>query len=224
MHPRHLLLAPFLALAACTMQPVAVAPPAPAAVAAGDDQLASLPAIGLAGAATLVRYDVVPPPPLPRFRRVSLTPPADPVAPPPALVDRIVVHKMDRRMELMKDGAAVRTYRIDLGWQTLGHKQHEGDGRTPEGVYTIEGRNPRSGFHRALKISYPSAEDRARANGKGMSPGGLIMIHGQPNDPRSYERAQKKRDWTEGCIAVRNDEIEEIWAFVGDGTTIEILP
>ncbi|MGE0714567.1 MAG: murein L,D-transpeptidase family protein [Alphaproteobacteria bacterium] len=221
---RRLSFALLLALGACTVQPVETAPESALRPPVPSEQIASLPAAGsLSAVARLVRYDIAPPPPLPRFRRASLTP-GDEMVPAADLVDRIVVHKMDRRLELMKDGKAVRTYRVDLGWQTLGHKQNEGDGRTPEGIYTIETRNARSGYHRALKISYPSPDDRARANARGLSPGGLIMIHGQPNDPRSYDRAQKKRDWTEGCIAVRNEEIEEIWSMVADGTTIEILP
>ncbi|MGE0420419.1 MAG: murein L,D-transpeptidase family protein [Acetobacteraceae bacterium] len=177
---------------------------------------------GFADTARAVRFDIAAPPALPHFRRASLTPPD--AAVPPVFADRIVIHKMARRMELIREGRPLRTYRVDLGWQTLGHKQHEGDGRTPEGIYRIESRNAQSGFHRALKISYPSPEDRARAWAKGQSPGGLIMIHGQPNNARSYERAQKKRDWTEGCIAVSNEEIEEIWTLVADGTEIELLP
>lgn len=208
-------------LAACVDRPVTVGQP-PAAETVRGEQTAALTAGSFAAPAHAVSYDIAAPPPLPRFRLASLTPPD--AAPLPPMADRIVVHKMDRRLELMRDGQPIRTYRVDLGWQTLGHKQHEGDGRTPEGVYQIEGRNDRSGFHRALKISYPNAEDRARARARGLSPGGLIMIHGQPNNPRSWERAQKKRDWTEGCIAVRNAEIEEIWAMVADGTEIEIRP
>ncbi len=211
-----------LAVAACAPRPAIVAPQ-PAAVSPSlSDQTAALQMPGFADTAHAVRSDIARPPALPHFRRASLTPPDAAVA--PVLADRIVIHKMDRRMELIRDGRPIRTYRIDLGWQTLGHKQHEGDGRTPEGVYRIEGRNAQSGFHRALKISYPNAEDRARAQARGESPGGLIMIHGQPNNPRSYARAQKKRDWTEGCIAVSNEEVEEIWAMVADGTEIELRP
>ena len=214
-------LAAAMALTACIDRPVAVAA-TPGASQPGAEQTAALTAGSFAATAHAVRFDIAAPPPLPRFRLASLTPPDG--APLPPMADRIVVHKMDRRMELMRDGQPLRTYRIDLGWQTLGHKQHEGDGRTPEGVYRIETRNERSGFHRALKISYPNDEDRTRARSRGLSPGGLIMIHGQPNNARSYERAQKKRDWTEGCIAVSNAEVEEIWAMVADGTEIDIRP
>lgn len=210
-----------LALAACVAEPVptaTLAPAAPAPPAAVDEQFASLPSAPITGPAQMVRGDIALPPSLPGVKRASLT-----AAEAPS-VDRIVVHKMDRRMELVRDEAVLRTYKIDLGWQTMGHKQHAGDGRTPEGIYSIEMRNPRSAFHRALKISYPNQDDTANARARGLSPGGLIMIHGQPNNPRSFERAQAKRDWTEGCIAVSNEEIEEIWAMVADGTTIEIRP
>lgn len=213
----------FLAVSACAQRPVVVAsPPAPPPAPALSEQTAALPTQAFADTVRAVRHDIAPPPALPSFRRASLTPPD--AAPTESLVDRIVVHKMARRMELIRDGKPIRTYHVDLGWQTLGHKQYEGDGRTPEGVYWIEGRNAQSQFHRALKISYPNEEDRARARARGESPGGMIMIHGQPNNPASYARAQKKRDWTEGCIAVSNDEVDEIWAMVADGTTIELLP
>ena len=208
------------ALAACTDRPIAVAPATATASSPTAGQTAALGGANLGEPARAVRFDIAAPPPLPHFRRASLTPPGAPAV----LAERIVVHKMDRRMELIRDGQPIRTYRIDLGWQTLGHKQHEGDGRTPEGIYHIETRNSRSGYHRALKISYPNDEDRARARARGESPGGLILIHGQPNNARSYERAQKKRDWTEGCIAVRNEEVEEIWDLVADGTVIDIRP
>ncbi|BBK36114.1 hypothetical protein STAQ_11920 [Allostella sp. ATCC 35155] len=209
------------ALAACVDRPVAVTTVPDAAPPRGE-QTAALTAGSFAEPARAVRFDIAAPPPLPAFRRASLTPPDG--APLPPMADRIVVHKMDRRLELMREGKPLRTYRVDLGWQTLGHKQEEGDGRTPEGVYQIESRNDRSNYYRALKISYPNGEDRARARARGVSPGGLILIHGQPNNPRSWERAQKKRDWTEGCIAVRNAEMDEIWAMVADGTEIEIRP
>lgn len=209
-----------LALAACVERPVQTAQPV-GSVQRGE-QTAALTDGSFQQPATAVRFDIAAPPPLPQRKLASLTPSDGMPAPP--MADRIVVHKMDRRMELMRDGQPIRTYRIDLGWQTLGHKQEEGDGRTPEGVYRIESRNDRSNYYRALKISYPNADDRARARSRGVSPGGLILIHGQPNNPRSYERAQKKRDWTEGCIAVTNAEVEEIWAMVADGTEIDIRP
>jgi murein L,D-transpeptidase YafK len=135
-------------------------------------------------------------------------------------VTSILVDKSDRVMTLYSGGKAVRTYRnIKLGDAPLGHKQFEGDERTPEGRYTISGRNPRSLFHRSLRISYPNAADRAYARSKGRSPGGDIFIHGQPN---GYTGPTLSRDWTDGCIAVSNIEIREIWRLVKDGTVIVI--
>lgn len=103
-------------------------------------------------------------------------------------------------------------------------KLREGDGKTPEGIYRISGRNPNSRFYLSLRVSYPSAEDRREAAEKGFSPGGDIMIHGLPNKAPFLGSAHLLRDWTAGCIAVTNEEIEEIWSMVADGTTIEILP
>lgn len=136
--------------------------------------------------------------------------------------DRLVVKKAERRLYLLRGEQRLRTYGIALGFQPIGHKLREGDGRTPEGRYVIDRRNDRSRFHKALHISYPSAQDRLRAEHRDQSPGGLILIHGQPaNQARS---APLEGDWTLGCIAVANDEIEEIWALTPDGTRIEILP
>jgi murein L,D-transpeptidase YafK len=135
-------------------------------------------------------------------------------------VTAILVDKSDRVMTLYSGGKVVRTYRnIKLGDAPLGHKQFEGDERTPEGRYTISGRNPGSLFHRSLRISYPNAADRAYARSKGRSPGGDIFIHGQPN---GYTGPTLSSDWTDGCIAVSNTEIREIWRLVKDGTVIVI--
>jgi murein L,D-transpeptidase YafK len=140
----------------------------------------------------------------------------------PARISLIVVDKSDRIMTLYAGTKAVRTYRnIKLGDAPIGHKRFEGDERTPEGRYTINGRNPGSLFHRSLRISYPNAADRAYAQSKGRSPGGDIFIHGQPN---GYAGPPIDRDWTDGCIAVSNDEIQEIWGLVKDGTVIVIRP
>jgi murein L,D-transpeptidase YafK len=135
-------------------------------------------------------------------------------------VTSILIDKSDRVMMLYSGGKAVRTYRnIKLGDAPLGHKRFEGDERTPEGRYTISGRNPGSLFHRSLRISYPNTADRAYARSKGRSPGGDIFIHGQPN---GYTGPTLSRDWTDGCIAVSNTEIREIWRLVKDGTVIVI--
>lgn len=144
-------------------------------------------------------------------------------AKPPALVapaqraDRIVVDKSERRMQLLRGDTLLREYRILLGDQPVGAKRQQGDERTPEGNYRISGRNPRSRFHLSLRVSYPDAADRRQARARGVDPGGDIMIHG--GTPPGYGR-----DWTDGCIAVTNTQIEEIWSLVADGTPIRIDP
>jgi lipoprotein-anchoring transpeptidase ErfK/SrfK len=140
----------------------------------------------------------------------------------PLLADRIVVKKSERLMVLLKDGEVLREYKISLGKNPTGAKIRQGDRKTPEGLYFIEGRNPRSIFHLSLRISYPHGQDVANARAVGAKPGGDIMIHGLPNGVTNQYRMEK--DWTNGCIAVTNEEIEEIWELVPDGTVIEILP
>jgi murein L,D-transpeptidase YafK len=142
--------------------------------------------------------------------------------PPRTVADRIVVEKAARTLSLYRGGRLLKTYKIALGPNPTGHKQQEGDGRTPEGTYTIDSRKRNSAFHRALHISYPNAEDRRRARRRGVSPGGDIMIHGLPNGLGAIGKKHVLRDWTEGCIAVTNEEIEEIWRVVPNGTPIEI--
>jgi len=138
--------------------------------------------------------------------------------------DRIIIHKKTRTMELMHDGKALKTYKVALGGEPVGPKTQQGDHRTPEGVYVIDRRNPHSQFHRALHISYPNAEDKARARKLGVSPGGDIYIHGLPNGYGFIGSAHRARDWTDGCIAVTDQEIEEIWRLVDDGTPVDIRP
>lgn len=138
--------------------------------------------------------------------------------------DLIRVDKSERRMELLRGGEVVRSYRVSLGPNPVGHKQKEGDGRTPEGRYLIDWRNPRSRFHRSLHISYPNAQDRRAARMRGESPGGSIMIHGLPNGWGWAAPFFAAWDWTDGCIAVSDPEMNEIWRAVGDGTPIEITP
>lgn len=137
--------------------------------------------------------------------------------------DRLVVYKSERRLDLLLDDDVVKSYRIGLGFNPVGHKQREGDGRTPEGDYVIVSRNRNSKYHRALRISYPNARDRADARKRGVSPGGDIMLHGSPNWA-SDESGFEGLDWTLGCIAVTNAEIREIWNAVDDGTPITIKP
>ena len=135
-------------------------------------------------------------------------------------VDRIVVKKGERRLYLMRNGEPLRSYRIALGYSPLGHKRRQGDGKTPEGIYFIDRLNPASNYRKALSISYPNSADRLHAMRRGDNPGGAIMIHGQPN--RKTE--PKTGDWTFGCIAVSDMEIDEIYQMVEVGTPIEILP
>ena len=137
-------------------------------------------------------------------------------------VTSIVVNKGARKMYLLHDTRILREYTVQLGFAPIGHKQIEGDGRTPEGSYLINRRNPRSQFHLSLGVSYPNTADRVRAQALGARPGGDIFIHGEPNDPESRKRAARVKDWTAGCIAVTNEEIEEIWAMVQDGTLITL--
>lgn len=141
-------------------------------------------------------------------------------------VDSVVVHKAQRRMKLMKGGQVYREYRVALGDQPVGHKMQEGDERTPEGNYTLDWRNPRSNFYKSIHVSYPNHRDRAFARAMNINPGGMIMIHGRPNWLTSAKVAREydRRDWTDGCIAVTNEEMDEIWRLVRDGTPIRILP
>ncbi len=160
----------------------------------------------------------------------SLPPETSPVPPDiaptlPLMADLVQVEKSQRKLTLIHDGAVLREYQMVLGFNPNGHKQQEGDGRTPEGIYEITYKNPQSNFHRSLRISYPNAYDKAIAAAKGVSPGGDIVIHGLPNDDPNASRTQHpNRDWTWGCIAVNNTQIEEIWDLVPSGTPIHILP
>jgi len=152
----------------------------------------------------------------------AVTADADPPANTSA--DRVVVEKAARTMTLYRGSQVLKSYKIALGRNPEGPKAQEGDGRTPEGRYVIDARNAQSAFHRSLHISYPSAADRRRASRAHVQPGGAIMIHGLPNGLGSLGDAHRLRDWTEGCIAVTNTEIEEIWRMVPNGTPIEIRP
>lgn len=137
--------------------------------------------------------------------------------------DMIVVSKTDKRMYLLRDGQPLRSYRIAMGtnWDQ-GHKQQQGDERTPEGRYAIDWRNPRSVAHLSLHISYPNDADMAQARQAGRDPGGDIMIHGLPNGWGALGLIHHMRDWTDGCIGVTNAEMREIWSLVPDGTPIEL--
>lgn len=142
----------------------------------------------------------------------------------PQQADRIIVHKAQRKMELLRGGRVIKTYRIALGSNSVGPKTRQGDHRTPEGRYRIDAKNSHSRFHLSLHISYPDAYDRERARKLGVSPGGDIMIHGLPDRFAYLGSLQSKYDWTDGCIAVSNSEIEEIWKLVPVGTEVDINP
>ena len=137
-------------------------------------------------------------------------------------VDLILVEKSARRMTLFQNGQPVRTYSIALGFSPTGDKSREGDGRTPEGRFTINRRNDASAYHLSLGLDYPHPDDIARATKAGYSPGGDIMIHGQPN--QLPDNLIVKGDWTAGCIAVSNAEIREIWDHAPTGTPVEVRP
>ena len=138
--------------------------------------------------------------------------------------DRIVVDKSDRQLYLYSDGELIRTMDVALGLVPEGHKQQEGDFRTPEGRYQIEAKNPDSDYFLSLKISYPNNQDRQRARARGVSPGGQIMIHGLPNEPRYAESRYVGSDWTDGCIAVSNSDMIDLWLMTPVSTSIEIRP
>jgi len=132
--------------------------------------------------------------------------------------DRVIVNKARREMLLLRGESVLRSYRVALGREPVGHKEREGDGRTPEGRYTIDRRNPKSRYHLSLRISYPDEADRARARELGVDPGGDVMIHGLKDG------VARDDDWTQGCIAVTNEQMDEIWTLVPEGTPILIHP
>lgn len=139
-------------------------------------------------------------------------------------ITKVLVRKGERRLYLLSGDKKVRSYRISLGNNPVGHKLYEGDKRTPEGDYVLDWRNANSDFYKSIHISYPSPEDRELAAAWGLDPGGSIMIHGLPNGAGDLAFAYTGLDWTEGCIAVTNEEMDEIWALVDNGTPIRILP
>ena len=145
------------------------------------------------------------------------------VLPPGITIDRIVVEKAARKLSIQRRGDVLKTYRIALGQNPIGPKEQEGDMKTPEGIYTIDSRNPNSDFHLGLHLSYPSPEDSARAAERGLNAGFDIMIHGLPND-HVTDAFHPLTDWTAGCIAVTDAEIEELWRLAPNGTIVEIRP
>ncbi|MBV8779543.1 MAG: L,D-transpeptidase family protein [Alphaproteobacteria bacterium] len=146
------------------------------------------------------------------------------VMPASAVADRVVVVKSRHTLELLNHGRVLQAFPVSLGPHAKGPKRAAGDGRTPEGVYRIDGRTERTKYTRALHISYPNGADRARAQAENAEPGGGIYIHGVPRDYGPYDPPERFHDWTDGCIAVGNAAIVKIWNEVPDGTPIEILP
>ncbi len=140
------------------------------------------------------------------------------------MADRIVVRKAERRLYLMNGERVLRSFRVALGLTPTGHKQREGDFRTPEGEYHVVRRNPNSDFFLALQVSYPGPEDLRRAARQGVDPGGQIMIHGLPNRLKKPLDYYLTRDWTNGCIAVSNSDMVDIWLMTPTNTPIQILP
>jgi murein L,D-transpeptidase YafK len=175
--------------------------------------LLAFAAVAALGLAALVAWDFIKPgreiPPLAEASRRATS---------------IVVEKEARRLTLLQGDTVIKTYRTSLGSNPIGHKQREGDSRTPEGRYTIDGRNSRSRFHLSLHISFPDAADRARAAQNAVPPGSDIMVHGLRNGLGWLAGLHLVRDWTDGCIAVTNAEMEEIWALVDTGTPVQIKP
>lgn len=140
------------------------------------------------------------------------------------IADKVIVEKENRKLYLLKEGEKFRTFDIALGIEPVGDKEREGDQRTPEGRYSLDIRHPDSDFFLAIHISYPNPDDLAHARNKGYDPGGAIMIHGQPNAPTFSAAYYRTQDWTNGCIAVSNSDMIDIWLMTERGTPIEILP
>lgn len=140
------------------------------------------------------------------------------------IAEKVVVEKAKRKLHLMRAGLAFRTFNIALGIEPVGDKEREGDQKTPEGRYSLDIRHADSDFFLAIHISYPSSKDREYARRLGYDPGGAIMIHGQPNKPTFSAAYYRTQDWTNGCIALSNSDMIDIWLMTESGTPIEILP
>ena len=138
--------------------------------------------------------------------------------------DRVFVLKKERKLELMNSGKVIKTYEVALGGDPIGAKTRQGDHKTPEGVYMLDSRNAHSKFYKSIHISYPNVQDRAAARKRGVAPGGDVFVHGLPNGYRYVGMAHRLKDWTDECIAVTDEELDEIWQAVPNGTPIEIRP
>jgi hypothetical protein len=146
------------------------------------------------------------------------------VSVPVPVADRVVVHKGERRLYLMRHGEVLRSYRVALGLVPDGAKARAGDFRTPEGHYLLTRRNPRSDYFLSILVSYPNDQDQERARHDRVDPGGSIMIHGLPNSLRHSPNYYEKSDWTDGCIALSDSDMVEVWLMTRENTPIEILP
>jgi murein L,D-transpeptidase YafK len=142
----------------------------------------------------------------------------------PLHADRVVVLKKERTLQLFIQGQVVKTYKVALGGDPIGPKTRQGDHKTPEGLYVLDSHNAHSQFYKSIHISYPNARDRAVARQKGVSPGGDVFVHGLPKGYGWVGASHRAKDWTDGCVAVTNREIDEIWLAVSDGTPIEVRP
>jgi murein L,D-transpeptidase YafK len=142
----------------------------------------------------------------------------------PRSPDRVVVYKAQRKLVLLADGKEIKSYQVALGAAPIGAKRQQGDHRTPEGLYTLDFRNAHSQYYKSLHISYPNSQDLLAAKKRGVSPGGDVMIHGLPKGYGWLGSKHRLEDWTDGCIAVTNQEMDEIWSLVRVGTPIEIKP
>jgi murein L,D-transpeptidase YafK len=140
------------------------------------------------------------------------------------VVDHVVVRKADRKLLLMHGKDVLRSYHVELGSNPTGQKEQAGDSRTPEGTYQLERRNPHSEYFLSLQVSYPNQADAERAQAHHRDAGGLIMIHGMPNELKHDPQAYESHDWTDGCIAVSNADMAEIWTLTPDNVRIDILP
>lgn len=138
--------------------------------------------------------------------------------------DRVVVLKKERTLQLWSGRKVVKSYKVALGGDPVGPKARQGDHKTPEGIYVLDSRNAHSQFYKSIHISYPSARDRVVARARGVSPGGDVFVHGLPNGYGWVGTSHRLKDWTDGCIAVTNEEMDEIWEAVANGTPIEIRP
>jgi murein L,D-transpeptidase YafK len=140
------------------------------------------------------------------------------------LADKVLVEKSKRQLHLLRNGKPFRTFKIALGFAPEGDKEQEGDQKTPEGYYMLDGRNPDSDYFLSIHVSYPNAADLAEARRKGVDPGSAIMIHGQPNNPTFSAAYYAREDWTNGCIAVSNSDMIDIWLMTPENVPIEIVP